>query len=85
MFSTKLRKQSVYKLHSPLNSLYRSRGRMIKVNLKNGISYTGKLEKADDFMNLMMTNAEEKTDDKTIKYPKAFIKGNNILFIQLMY
>lgn len=71
-------------MSSPINSLYRARGRIIKANLKNGISYTGKLEKSDDFMNLMLVNAEEKTKDRTIKYPKAFIKGNNILFIQLM-
>ena len=68
---------------SPINSLFKARSGRVRVVLKNGIIYDGKLEKSDDFMNLLLTKAEETMDESTISYPKAFIKGNNILFIQI--
>lgn len=71
-------------MSSPINTLLKANGSKIKAVLKNGIKYEGRLAKSDNFGNLLITEVEEVTNLSTIRYPKAFVRGNNILFIQIL-
>jgi len=46
--------------------------------------YKGKMENVDSYMNLIMTDAEELRDGKTVeKFGRVILRGNNVLFIKL--
>ena len=52
--------------------------------LKNEVEYKGKMKNVDSYMNLIMTDAEELTDGKTVgKFGRVILRGNNVLFIKL--
>nr|AIF21393.1 small nuclear ribonucleoprotein (RUXX) [uncultured marine thaumarchaeote SAT1000_04_B06] len=52
--------------------------------MKNDVEYKGKIVSVDSYMNLIMTDAEEIRDGKTIeKYGRVILRGNNVLFIKL--
>lgn len=68
----------------PLTALQRSTGRLVTVKLKNEVEYKGKISNVDVYMNLIMTDAEELHDGRTIaNYGRVIIRGNNVLFIKL--
>ena len=67
----------------PIKALSKAKGKVIQVKLKNGIEYKGRLEQSDNFMNLILEDVEETTDDSIIKYPKAFVKGNNLIYVKI--
>lgn len=67
----------------PINTLIKAKGKRIVAKLKNGTEYKGKLEISDSFMNLSLSEVEETTEESTIGYPKAFVKGNNILYVKI--
>ena len=57
---------------------------MVTVRLKNEVEYRGKMDNVDNYMNLIMTNAEEVQGDKIVgKYGRVIVRGNNVLFIKL--
>ncbi len=70
-------------IKDPLNIIFRQRGSNIVVYLKTGEKYTGILEKADTYMNLLLRNATEDDGNKTTRYGRALIRGNNILIIKV--
>ena len=42
------------------------------------------MKNVDSYMNLIMTEAEELVDGKTVgKFARAILRGNNVLFIKL--
>jgi small nuclear ribonucleoprotein len=48
------------------------------------VEYKGKMDNVDSYMNLIMTDAEEIHDSKTIaNYGRVIVRGNNVLFIKL--
>ena len=68
----------------PLTTLQKSTKKNIVVRLKNEVEYKGKMENVDSYMNLIMTDAEELTDGKTVgKFGRVILRGNNVLFIKL--
>ena len=67
----------------PIKALTKAKGKIILVKLKNGIEYKGRLEQSDNFMNLILEDVEESTEDTVIKYPKAFVKGNNLIYVKI--
>ena len=67
----------------PIKALNKAKGKVIEVKLKNGIQYKGRLEQSDNFMNLVLEDVEETTEDSVIKYPKAFVKGNNLIYVKI--
>lgn len=68
----------------PLTVLQKSTRRHITVRLKNEVEYKGKMDNIDAYMNLIMTDAEELHDGKTIaNYGRVIVRGNNVLFIKL--
>lgn len=57
---------------------------MVTVRLKNEVEYRGKMDNVDNYMNLIMTNAEEVQGSKVVgKYGRVIVRGNNVLFINL--
>ena len=50
----------------PLTTLQKSTKKKVTVRLKNEVEYKGKMDNVDSYMNLIMTDAEELHDGKTI-------------------
>ena len=68
----------------PLTTLQKTTKKSVIVRLKNDVEYKGKIVNVDSYMNLIMTDAEELHDGKTIeKYGRVILRGNNVLFIKL--
>ena len=68
----------------PLTTLQKNTKKTVTVRLKNNVEYRGKIDNVDSYMNLIMTDAEELNDGKTIeKFGRVILRGNNVLFIKL--
>ena len=68
----------------PLTTLQKNTNKSVIVRLKNDVEYKGKIVNVDSYMNLIMTDAEELRNGKTIeKYGRVILRGNNVLFIKL--
>jgi len=67
----------------PLVTLRKSRGKTIVVRLKSGIEYKGRLDQSDDYMNLLLIDVEETTENGSRRLGRAFIRGNNLLLIKI--
>ena len=68
----------------PLSVLQKSLNKSVIVRLKNEVEYKGKIDSVDSYMNLIMTDAEELKDGKTVeKFGRVILRGNNVLFIKL--
>ena len=68
----------------PLTTLQKNTKKSVTVRLKNDVEYKGKIVNVDSYMNLIMSDAEEVKDGKTVeKYGRGILRGNNVLFIKL--
>jgi len=68
----------------PLTTLQKNTNKSVIVRLKNDVEYKGKIVSVDSYMNLIMTDAEELKNGKTIeKFGRVILRGNNVLFIKL--
>ena len=68
----------------PLTTLQKNTNKSIIVRLKNDVEYKGKIVNVDSYMNLIMTDAEELRNGKTVeKFGRVILRGNNVLFIKL--
>ena len=70
-------------LANPLAMIYRQLNKKITVFLKGGEKYTGILMKVDSYMNLVLDDTIEEKSDKTAKYGRVLIRGNNILLVKI--
>ena len=69
----------------PLTTLQKNTKKSVIVRLKNDVEYKGKIVSVDSYMNLIMTDAEEIRDGKTVeKYGRVILRGNNVLFIKFI-
>jgi U6 snRNA-associated Sm-like protein LSm6 len=69
---------------NPLQTLEKAVGKSITVTLKSTQSFTGRLKITDQYMNLILENCSEMQEGKiTKRYGRAFLRGNNILYIKL--
>ena len=68
----------------PLTVLQKNTKKDVIVRLKSEVEYKGKMENVDSYMNLIMTDAEELNQGKTVgKFGRVIVRGNNVLFIKL--
>jgi len=68
----------------PLTTLQKNTKKSVIVRLKNDVEYKGKIDNVDSYLNLIMSDAEELNDGKTVeKYGRIILRGNNVLFIKL--
>lgn len=57
-------------------------GQLVKVKLKWGTEYIGKLESADAYMNMLLTNTEEYIDGQCAgELGEVLIRCNNVLYV----
>jgi len=69
----------------PLALITKYLNRNIRVTLKNDLMYEGTVVECDSFMNLVIEKAVEYQDNnKKAIYPRILIRGNNIMYIQLI-
>ncbi|MHA2297101.1 MAG: U6 snRNA-associated Sm-like protein LSm6 [Candidatus Hodarchaeales archaeon] len=69
----------------PLKVLSKSNGSKIAVRLKNGVEYIGRLKDSDVYMNLILIDTEEFVrGEKKARLGRAFLRGNNILFVRIL-
>ena len=68
----------------PLTTLQKNTNKSVIVRLKNDVEYKGKIVNVDSYMNLIMSDAEELRNGKTVeKFGRVILRGNNVLFIKL--
>lgn len=70
----------------PLKLLFKNLQEEVVVRLKDERTCRGRLERCDNYMNLILTDAEEVYDpdsNASVKYGRVLIRGNNILWITL--
>ncbi len=68
----------------PLKALEKAIGKKVRVRLKSGVEFRGKLVLTDVYMNLILENCEEyEAGDPKKRLGQAFVRGNNILFVQI--
>ena len=68
---------------TPTDFLQTVLGRPVHIKLNNGIQYYGVLACLDGFMNVALEQCEERIGGVSKKkYGDAFIRGNNIMYIE---
>lgn len=68
----------------PLAKLQESLNKQVIVRLKDNTEYVGKMVNFDSYMNLILEEAKEMTDQKqTANLGRVIIRGNNVLFIRV--
>ena len=68
----------------PLTTLMKRISSNVIVKLKNGIEYRGRMIKCDSYMNIILEGASEFLNSTCVaNYGDVFIRGNNILYIQV--
>jgi|TARA_B100001971_G_C18195280_1_gene541077 small nuclear ribonucleoprotein len=71
-------------IKKPLNALQKAVHKQVSIRLKNDYEYKGKMMNIDQYMNVILTNAEEYSGGSlTANYGKLVIRGNNVLFIKI--
>ena len=68
----------------PINRLRKAHNNFIGIRLKDSREYRGYLDAQDQHMNMVLRNAVEfYKGEKIAAYGKIFIRGNNILWVQI--
>ncbi|KAJ3289073.1 RNA processing protein, partial [Borealophlyctis nickersoniae] len=69
----------------PLSLLTTAEGHPILVELKNGETYNGHLEKIDTFMNIVLHEVicTGANGDRFWRLPEIYIKGNTIKYLRV--
>ena len=71
-------------IKKPINILQKAVHKQVSIRLKNDYEYKGKMMNIDQYMNVILTNAEEYSGGSlTANYGKLVIRGNNVLFIKI--
>ena len=74
-----------YKIKKPLTTLQNAINKNVLVRLKNDIEYTGKMKNVDVYMNILLINAEEhENGSMSANFGIVVIRGNNVLFINIL-
>merc|ERR1719167_4618 len=68
----------------PIKVLHETEGHIIKVKLNNEVTYKGRVESVDDFMNIILSNVTETNKLGEKKNSKGvYLSGNEISFVYL--
>jgi len=71
-------------MKKPLSVLQKAVHKQVSIRLKNDHEYKGKMMNIDQYMNVILTNAEEYNNNSLLaNYGKLVIRGNNVLFIKI--
>jgi len=61
--------------------LEESLGKMVLVRLKGGRSFRGRLQGFDQHMNLVLEEAEDISDNNTVKIGTIIVRGDNVIIL----
>ena len=64
----------------PLDLLDNAKGKRIIVRLKNSRQISGILKALDMHLNMWLDDAEVVEEDKTTKFGKVLVRGDNVIF-----
>jgi small nuclear ribonucleoprotein len=70
----------------PLKLLFKNLNEEVVVKFKDGRTCRGVLEQCDNYMNLILRDAEEVDDSGSnaeVRYGKVLIRGSNVLWVTL--
>ncbi len=68
----------------PLNVLLKALNTNVVVKLKSNVEYRGKMVRCDNYMNIILEGATESYESNLIaNYGNVFIRGNNVLYIDV--
>ncbi|MHA1115820.1 MAG: hypothetical protein K9W45_12710 [Candidatus Heimdallarchaeum aukensis] len=68
----------------PVNSLRKALNKQVIIRLKDNVRYKGKLVSFDQNMNVWLRESTEIIEDEEVaSYGDIFVRGNNILFVQV--
>ncbi|MHA1305203.1 MAG: LSM domain-containing protein [Candidatus Heimdallarchaeaceae archaeon] len=68
----------------PIGNLRKVLNKYVIIRLKDNVRYKGKLISFDQHMNCHLSDAIEIIEDEEVaSYGNIFVRGNNILFVQL--
>ncbi|NIP66529.1 ribonucleoprotein [Candidatus Bathyarchaeota archaeon] len=68
----------------PLNVLTKQLNAYVKIFLKNGVVYEGRMIRCDGHMNVLLEGATERIGGElTANYGSVLIRGNNVLFVRI--
>ncbi len=71
-------------MKKPLSVLQKAVHKQVSIRLKNDHEYKGKMMNIDQYMNVILTNAEEYNNNSLLaNYGNLVIRGNNVLFIKI--
>lgn len=71
---------------TPLRTLFKAVNSIILVKLKDGREFVGRLQSADNMMNMILIDAVETANngaEKLANYGTIMVRGNNILYVVL--
>lgn len=68
----------------PLTLLEKSMDHRISLLLKDGRILEGKLVGYDDYMNMVLEETEERTDEQTRRLGTVILRGNNVVRLSPM-
>lgn len=68
----------------PLSTLQKAVNKEVSVRLKSDHEYKGRVISIDQYMNVILVDAEEHSNGSlSANYGKVVIRGNNVLFIKI--
>ncbi len=71
-------------MKKPLSTLQKAVNKEVSVRLKSDHEYKGRVISIDQYMNVILVDAEEHSNGSlSANYGKVVIRGNNVLFIKI--
>ena len=68
-------------MERPIDVLNNAKGKRVLIKLKKDTEISGILQAMDLHLNMWLENAEQTTEDKTIKLGTILVRGDNILYV----
>jgi small nuclear ribonucleoprotein len=68
----------------PLDVLDKAMNQKLSLLLKDGRNIEGKLSGYDEYMNMVLVEVEEKTDENKRRLGTIILRGNNVVSISLL-
>jgi small nuclear ribonucleoprotein len=65
----------------PIDVLNAAKGKHVLIRLKRGTEISGILQALDLHLNMWLENAEQRTEEGTIKLGTVLLRGDNIVYV----
>jgi small nuclear ribonucleoprotein len=68
-------------MERPIDVLNNAKGKRVLIRLKRGAEISGILQALDLHLNMWLEQAEQRSEDETIKLGTVLVRGDNILYV----